>query len=78
MPYDPAIYLGSAAHYRYGRPAYSPEPEAVLTQLAGLDGTGAGGRSKVRSGAGTALLPFLLFLCPVFLGPDPAMGLSSR
>jgi len=25
VPYDPTIYLGSAAHYRYGRPAYSPE-----------------------------------------------------
>jgi hypothetical protein len=22
VPYDPTIYLGSAAHYRYGRPAY--------------------------------------------------------
>ena len=40
MPYDPTIYLGSAAHYRYGRPAYSPELEAVLTQEAGLDGNG--------------------------------------
>ena len=39
MPYDPTIYLGSAAHYRYGRPAYAPELEAVLTQEAGLDGT---------------------------------------
>jgi hypothetical protein len=40
VPYDPAIYLGSAAHYRYGRPAYSPELEAVLAQETGLDGTG--------------------------------------
>ncbi len=40
VPYDPAIYLGSAAHYRYGRPAYSPELEAVLTAEAGLDGNG--------------------------------------
>src|SRR6266702_7450418 len=40
VPYDPTIYLGSAAHYRYGRPAYSPELEAVLTQETGLDGTG--------------------------------------
>ena len=38
--YDPTIYLGSAAHYRYGRPAYSPELEAVLTQEARLDGNG--------------------------------------
>ena len=34
VPYDPTIYLGSAAHYRYGRPAYSPELEAVLAQAA--------------------------------------------
>jgi SAM-dependent methyltransferase len=40
VPYDPAIYLGSAAHYRYGRPAYSPELEALLTQEMSLDGNG--------------------------------------
>ena len=40
MPYDPAIYLGAAARYRYGRPAYSPQLEAVLTREAGLDGNG--------------------------------------
>jgi hypothetical protein len=40
VPYDPTIYLGSAVHYRYGRPAYSPELEAVLMQEAGLDGNG--------------------------------------
>ena len=40
MPYDPIIYFGSAAHYRYGRPAYAPELEAVLTREAGLDGNG--------------------------------------
>jgi hypothetical protein len=40
VPYDPTIYLGSAEHYRYGRPAYSPELEAFLTRQAGLDGSG--------------------------------------
>jgi 2-polyprenyl-3-methyl-5-hydroxy-6-metoxy-1,4-benzoquinol methylase len=40
MPYDPTIYQGAAAHYRYGRPAYSPELEAALTEEVGLDGTG--------------------------------------
>jgi len=38
--YDPTIYLGSAAHYRHGRPPYSPELEALLTQQTGLDGNG--------------------------------------
>jgi SAM-dependent methyltransferase len=40
MPYDPTIYQGAAAHYRDGRPAYSPELEAALTEQVGLDGTG--------------------------------------
>jgi len=40
VPYDPTIYRGSAAHYRRGRPAYSPDLEAVLAQQAGLDGSG--------------------------------------
>ena len=40
VPYDPTIYLGSAAHYRNGRPAYSPELEAFLTHKTGLDGKG--------------------------------------
>jgi hypothetical protein len=52
VPYDPTIYLGSAAHYRYGRPAYSPELEAVLTQQAGLDGNGR--LLDVGCGQGTA------------------------
>ena len=40
MPYDPTIYQGAAAHYRYGRPAYSPRLEALLTDELGLDGSG--------------------------------------
>ena len=40
VPYDPTIYLGAAAYYRYGRPAYRPQLEAVLSQEAGLDGNG--------------------------------------
>ena len=40
MPYDPTIYLGAAAHYRCGRPAYSPELESALSRAAELDGDG--------------------------------------
>ncbi len=40
MPYDPTIYFGSAAHYRYGRPAYSPELEGFLARETGPDGDG--------------------------------------
>ena len=32
VPYDLASYLGAAADYRYRRPLYSPELEAVLTR----------------------------------------------
>ena len=72
MPYDPTIYLGSAAHYRYGRPAYSPELEAFLTQKMGLDGTGR----LLDVGCGPGVLT--VRLAPVFnqavgLDPDPDM-----
>ncbi|MBV9002981.1 MAG: hypothetical protein JO304_28250, partial [Solirubrobacterales bacterium] len=40
MPYDPTIYQGAAGHYRCGRPPYSPQLEAVLSEEAGLDGLG--------------------------------------
>jgi hypothetical protein len=39
VAYDPTIYQGAAAHYRDGRPAYSPELEALLTQELDLDGS---------------------------------------
>jgi SAM-dependent methyltransferase len=72
VPYDPAIYLGSAPHYRYGRPAYSPGLEAVLTQEAGLDGTGR----LLDAGCGPGVLTIRLahlFEQAVGLDPDAAM-----
>ena len=72
MPYDPTIYLGSAAHYRYGRPAYSPGLEAVLTQETGLDGTGR----LLDAGCGPGVLTIRLaplFAQAVGLDPDAAM-----
>ena len=72
MPYDPTIYLGSAAHYRYGRPAYSPELEAFLTREAGLDGTGR----LLDAGCGPGVLTVRLahlFGQAVGLDPDPGM-----
>ena len=38
--YDPTLFEGAAAHYRYGRPPYSPQLEAVLAEELGLDGSG--------------------------------------
>ena len=77
MPYDPTIYLGSAAHYRYGRPAYSPELEAVLTQETGLDGNGR----LLDVGCGPGVLTVRLahlFAHTVGLDPDAAMLAEGR
>jgi SAM-dependent methyltransferase len=75
VAYDPTIYLGSAAHYRSGRPAYSPEPESVLTQKAGLDGTGR----LLDAGCGPGVLT--VRLAPLFaqaVGLDPDAGMLAE
>jgi SAM-dependent methyltransferase len=72
VPYDPTIYLGSAAHYRCGRPAYSPQLEAILSQKASLDGNGR----LLDVGCGPGVLTVRLahlFAQAVGLDPDPAM-----
>jgi SAM-dependent methyltransferase len=77
VPYDPTIYRGSAAHYRYGRPAYSPELEAVLAQQAGLDGNGR----LLDAGCGPGVLTVRLaplFAQAVGLDPDADMLAEGR
>ncbi|HEY0935680.1 MAG TPA: class I SAM-dependent methyltransferase [Trebonia sp.] len=77
MAYDPTVYLGAAAHYRYGRPAYSPELEAVLTREAGLDGTGR----LLDAGCGPGILSVRLahlFEQVTGLDPDAAMLAEGR
>jgi SAM-dependent methyltransferase len=77
VPYDPTIYLGSAAHYRYGRPAYSPELEAVLTLQAGLDGSGR----LMDAGCGPGVLTVRLahlFEQAIGLDPDADMLAEGR
>ena len=72
VPYDRTIYLGSAAHYRYGRPPYSPELEAVLAQQTGLDGNGR----LLDVGCGPGVLTVRLahlFAHAVGLDPDADM-----
>jgi len=72
VPYDPTIYLGAAAHYRYGRPPYSPALEGfVARELAG-DGTAR----LLDGGCGPGILT--VRLAPLFadvigLDPDPDM-----
>jgi ubiquinone/menaquinone biosynthesis C-methylase UbiE len=75
VPYDPTIYLGSAVHYRYGRPAYSPELEAVLTQETGLDGNGR----LLDVGCGPGVLTVrLAHLFRQAVGLDPDAGMLAE
>jgi SAM-dependent methyltransferase len=72
VPYDPTLYLGAAAHYRDGRPAYAPELEAVLAREAGLDGTGR----LLDAGCGPGVLTVRLahlFSQAIGLDPDADM-----
>jgi SAM-dependent methyltransferase len=72
VPYDPTIFEGSAAHYRSGRPPYSPQLEAVLAEELGLDGSGR----LLDGGCGPGILTLRLahlFDEAVGLDPDAAM-----
>jgi SAM-dependent methyltransferase len=72
VAYDPTIYLGCAAHYRRGRPAYSPELETFLTREAGLDGNG--GLLDVGCGPGVLTIRLApLFEWATGLDPDADM-----
>ncbi len=75
--YDPTIYDGAAVHYRYGRPAYSPGLEALLTEELGLDGSGR----LLDVGCGPGILTVRLaqlFEEAVGLDPDPEMLAEGR
>jgi SAM-dependent methyltransferase len=77
VPYDATISQGAAAHYRPGRPPYSPRLEAVLTEELDLDG---GGR-LLDAGYGPGILTVRLahlFTDAVGLDPDPAMVRCTR
>lgn len=75
MDYDPTIYDGAAVHYRRGRPPYSRELVAVLTEELGLDGTGR----LVDVGCGPGVLA--VELAPGFghvTGVDPDAGMLEE
>jgi SAM-dependent methyltransferase len=71
------LFAGAAAHYRYGRPPYSPQLEAVLTEELGLDGSGR----LLDGGCGPGILTVRLahlFEGAVGLDPDAAMLAEGR
>jgi SAM-dependent methyltransferase len=77
VPYDPTIYEGAAAHYRRGRPPYSPQLEPMLAEELGLDGCGR----LLDGGCGPGILTVRLahlFEDAVGLDPDPAMLAEGR
>jgi SAM-dependent methyltransferase len=70
--YDPTLFEGAAAHYRYGRPPYSPQLEEVLVEELDLDGSGR----LLDGGCGPGILTIRLahlFEDAVGLDPDAAM-----
>src|SRR3954447_10107427 len=77
MAYDPTIYLGAAAHYRHGRPPYSPQLESVLAGELELDGRGR----LLDVGCGPGILTVRLaslFEEAVGLDPDADMLVEGR
>jgi SAM-dependent methyltransferase len=77
VQYDPTIYQGAAAHYRFGRPAYSPRLERTLIEELDLDGSG----TLLDGGCGPGILTIrlaYLFEEAVGLDPDPAMLIEGR
>jgi SAM-dependent methyltransferase len=77
VAYDPTIYEGAAAHYRRGRPPYSPQLESVLAEQLHLDGRGR----LLDVGCGPGILTVRLahlFQEAVGLDPDAAMLAEAR
>ena len=77
MHYDPTIYLGAAAHYRHGRPPYSPDLENFLAGELRLDDTA----HLLDAGCGPGTLT--VRLAPLFgetvgLDPDADMLTEGR
>jgi SAM-dependent methyltransferase len=72
VPYDPTIYLGSAAYYAGGRPPYSRSLAFTLAAELGLDGSGR--LLDVGCGPGVLTIELAsLFAEAIGLDPDADM-----
>lgn len=72
MPYDPTIFLGTAAYYVTGRPPYSRALVPALSAELGLDGTGR--LLDVGCGPGVLAIAFAgCFAEVIALDPDGEM-----
>lgn len=72
MPYDPAIYQGTAAYYARGRPPYASALADTLAAEMGLDGTGR--LLDVGCGPGVLAIEFANYFSQVIgLDPDAEM-----
>jgi precorrin-6B methylase 2 len=77
VEYDPTQFVGTARHYRRGRPPYSAHLADVLASTLGLDGTGQ--LADVGSGPGTVGLQLAsLFERVTLVEPDPDMLAEAR
>jgi SAM-dependent methyltransferase len=75
--YDVSTYRGAAVHYRYGRPGYSPQLEALLSKELDLDGRGR--LLDVGCGPGSLTVRLAhLFEEAVGLDPDAEMVAEGR
>jgi SAM-dependent methyltransferase len=75
MPYNPTLYQGAAAHYRFGRPPYSAQLESGLADELGLDGTGR----LLDGGCGPGILTLrLAHLFAEAVGLDPDAGMLEE
>ena len=69
VTYDPTTYSGSAAHYRYGRPPYSPELEDFFAETLGLmasvptEKTAAALADRCEEAVAYAPTPYFLARC---------------
>jgi SAM-dependent methyltransferase len=75
VQYDPTYYSGSAPYYTAGRPPYSRQLPAILSEMVPLDGRGR--LLDVGTGPGT-LAVLLAPLCETVISVDPDAAMLTE